>query len=128
MRYLLDTHTLIWFIGGDFQLSSTARSLIDDERNELFFSVANLWEMAIKSSIGKLQLSQPFDELFPAQLESNSIEILPVTVVHLKTVCNLPFYHRDPFDRLMAAQALVERLPVISVDSLLEKYAIERVW
>lgn len=128
MRYLLDTHSLIWFIGGDTQLSSDARQLIDDEENELFISVASLWEMAIKFSIGKLNLGQPYDQMFPEQLEKNSIEILSITVDHLKTVSNLPFHHRDPFDRLIIAQAQVEHLPIISMDTVFDDYGVKREW
>lgn len=128
MRYLLDTHSLIWFIGGDLQLSAHARQLMDDERNELFISMASLWEMAIKFSIGKLNLGQRFEEMFPAQLESNSIEILGITIDHLKAVCRLPFHHRDPFDRLIIAQAQVEGLPIISVDKVFDDYGVEREW
>jgi len=128
MKYLLDTHSLIWFIGGDAQLSTHARQLIDEEENELFISVASLWEMAIKFSIGKLDLGQPFEALFPKHLENNSIEILGITVEHLKAVCNLPFHHRDPFDRLIIAQAHVERLPVISIDTVFDSYGTKREW
>ena len=128
MRYLLDTHSLIWFIGGEPQLSAHARQLMDNETNELFVSVASLWEMAIKFSIGKLNLEQPFDEMFPEQLENNSIEILGITLDHLKAVCNLPFHHRDPFDRLIIAQAQVEQLPIISVDTVFDDYGVKREW
>jgi PIN domain nuclease of toxin-antitoxin system len=128
MRYLLDTHNLIWFIGGDTQLSSHARQLIEDEEHELFISIASLWEMAIKVSIGKLKLGQPFDQMFPQQLENNSIEILGITVDHLKLVCQLPFHHRDPFDRLIISQAQVDQLPVISIDTVFDDYGIKREW
>ena len=128
MRYLLDTHSLIWFIGGDLQLSVHARQLIDDEGNELFISIASLWEMAIKFSIGKLNLEQLFEKLFPEQLDNNSIEILDITVGHLKAVCYLPFHHRDPFDRSIIAQAQVERLPIISVDTVFDDYGVKRGW
>jgi PIN domain nuclease of toxin-antitoxin system len=128
MRYLLDTHSLIWFIGGDAQLSAHAQQLMDDEGNELFISIASLWEMAIKLSIGKLNLEQPFEEMFPEQLENNSIEILTITIDHLKAVCTLPFHHRDPFDRLIIAQAQVEGLPIISVDTVFDGYGIKREW
>lgn len=128
MRYLLDTHSLIWFIGGNVQLSFYARQLMDDEANELFVSSASLWEMAIKFSIGKLELGQPFETLFPAQLENNSIEILGISVEHLKAVCSLPFHHRDPFDRLIIAQAQVEKLPIISTDTIFDRYGIKREW
>ncbi len=128
MRYILDTHTLIWFIGGDAQLSGHARQLIDDEGNELFISTASLWEMAIKFSVGKLNLKQPFEEMFPRQLRDNSIEILSITVDHLKAVSTLPFHHRDPFDRLIIAQAQVERLPIISIDTAFDDYDVKREW
>jgi len=80
MKYLLDTHSLIWFIGGEPQLSARARQLIEDEENELFVSIASLWEMAIKVSLGKLKLGQPFEMMFPQQLENNDIQILGVTL------------------------------------------------
>ena len=128
MKYLLDTHSLIWFIGGDPQLSAHARQLMDDEESELFISIASLWEMAIKFSLGKLNLSQPFEEMFPAQLEGNSIEILGITTDHLKTVSTLPFHHRDPFDRLIIAQAQVEQLPIIGTDTTFDNYGVKREW
>lgn len=128
MKYLLDTHSLIWFIGGDAQLSSRARQLMEDKENELLVSIASLWEMAIKVSLGKLTLQRPFEELFPSQLNRNSIEILGVAIEHLQTVCTLPFHHRDPFDRLIIAQAQVENMPIISVDILFDNYAVKREW
>ena len=128
MKYLLDTHSLIWFIEGDAKLSVHARQLMDDEANELFVSVGSLWEMAIKFSIGKLNLGRPFAEMFPQQLADNSIEILGITVDHLRTVCDLPFHHRDPFDRLIIAQAGIEQMPIISVDIVFDAYGVKRVW
>lgn len=128
MRYLLDALSLLWFMGGDPQLSAKARLLMDDEGNELFISVASLWEMAIKISIGKLSLGQPFEKLLPEQLHRNSIDILGITIDHLKTVCYLPFHHRDPFDRVIIAQAQVGGLPIISADSTFDAYGIKREW
>ena len=128
MRLLLDTHTFLWFIMGDPKLSEKARALIEDTRNERLLSIASLWEMAIKHSVGKLSLGQPFEVLIPQQLERNSIEILPITVAHLTVVATLPFHHRDPFDRLLIAQAAVERLSVLTVDSAFDAYAVERLW
>ena len=127
MRYLLDTHSLIWFIGGDSQLGSEARGLIDDEENEIYVSIASLWEMAIKYSNGKLNLGEPFEDMFPKQLEINSIEILDIAVNHLKVTAKLPFHHRDPFDRLIIAQATIERMPIISVDEVFDDYGVERI-
>ena len=128
MKYLLDTHSLIWFLGGDSQLSVHARKLIEDEENELFISVASLWEMAIKFSIGKLTLAKPFEEMFPEQLEQNGIEILAIDVVHLKTLCALPFHHRDPFDRLIIAQVLSEEVSIIGMDSVFGEYGVAMEW
>ena len=81
--------------------------------------------MAIKFSVGKLELGQPFEELFPHQLENNSIEILAITVEHLKAVCSLPFHHRDPFDRLIIAQSQIEKLPIISKDTIFDRYGVK---
>lgn len=128
MRLLLDTHSFLWFIGGDTSLSARARSLIEDDRNEVFLSVASLWEIAIKVSLGKLRLEQSFDLLIPQQLSSNHIELCAITVQNASVVASLPFHHRDPFDRLLIAQALVEQLPVISHDSAFDAYAVQRIW
>lgn len=108
MKLLLDTHTVIWFLEGSSQLSGRARTLIEDEDNEVLFSVGSLWEMAIKISLGKLHLSQPFDVFMRDQMTLNSIELLHISIEHTATVAALPFHHRDPFDRLLIAQALVE--------------------
>ncbi len=104
------------------------RQLMDDGGNELFISIASLWEIAIKFSIGKLNLQQPFDAMFPEQLETNSIEIIGITIDHLKAVSSLPFHHRDPFDRLIIAQSKVEGLSIISVDTVFDDYGVRREW
>jgi len=128
MKYLLDTHTLLWFLQGDKKLSAKARRLIDSPRNEKFLSIASLWEIAIKVSLGKLALNKPFERLFPEQLLFNRIQILDITVDSLTKLTTLPFHHRDPFDRLIIAQALVEGLPVISADTVFDAYEISREW
>ena len=128
MKYLLDTHSLIWFLGGDPQFSAHARQLIEDDESELFVSVASLWEMAIKFSIGKLTLEKPFEQMFPEQLERNGIDILGIGVAHLKLLCALPFHHRDPFDRLIIAQALAEAMPIIGMDSVFGEYGVAMEW
>jgi len=128
MKYILDTHALIWFLSGDPQLSTRARYLMDDSANELLISVASLWEMAVKVSIGKLNLNQPFEKLFPEQLENNSIEILGITIDHLNAACNLPFHHRDPFDRLIIAQAEIEQMSFIGADTIFDRYGVQRHW
>jgi PIN domain nuclease of toxin-antitoxin system len=122
MKLLLDTHIFLWFIMGSPHLSAGDRALIEDERNRKFISVASLWEIAIKSSIGKLSLSAPFDQLIPQQLSLNGFELLPIEIPHLATVATLPFHHRDPFDRLLIAQAMAEKIPVVSSDSAFDSY------
>ncbi len=91
-------------------------------------SVASLWEIAIKTSLGKLELLQSFDKLIPAQLEENAIQILPIKLPHLSSFINLPFHHRDPFDRLIIAQSMAEELPVITSDTTFQKYPINVIW
>ena len=128
MRLLLDTHTFLWFFVGDDSLSQTARTLIEDESNEKFFSIASLWEIAIKVSIGKLTLSAPFDDIFPDQFANNGIDVLSITPAHISAVTTLPFHHRDPFDRLLIAQAATEQMELVSTDSAFDDYPVKRLW
>ena len=128
MKYLLDTHALLWFLKGDKKLSAKARGLIDNPGNRKFLSIASLWEIAIKVSLRKLVLDKPFEKLFPEQLHFNRIEILDITVDSLTKLTTLPFHHREPFDRLIIAQAIVERLPIIGVDAVFDVYGISREW
>jgi PIN domain nuclease of toxin-antitoxin system len=106
----------------------TARALIEDAFNQPFLSVAGLWEMAIKIGLGKLNLGQPFEILIPHQLKVNGVEILGIEVQHAAVVSRLPFHHRDPFDRLLAAQAMVEQMPIVSADAIFDAYAVTRMW
>ena len=128
MNYLLDTHTFLWFIAGDNQLSPTARKLIENPTNLSFLSIGSFWEIAIKVSLGKLTLHQPFDELFSAQLVINGIDLLGLDFRHTVAVAKLPFHHKDPFDRMLIAQAQLEKLRIVSKDSVFDEYAITRVW
>lgn len=128
MKLLLDTHTFIWFVEGNTSLSSHARALVEDPSNEVFVSIATVWEMAIKVSIGKLQLSQPFELLIPNQLLRNDISLLDISISHTLMVAILPFHHRDPFDRLLIAQSLVENMPIVGADGLFDKYGLTRLW
>ena len=128
MRALLDTHAFLWFIAGSDKLSTAARDMIADLDNELFLSVASLWEIAIKVSIGKLDLSRPFEELIPDQLKENEISTVSIELDHLSETIKLPFHHRDPFDRLIIAQGIVEGLPIISSDPVFAEYPVKVVW
>lgn len=128
MRLLLDTHAFLWFFIGDTSLSATARALIEDESNEKFFSVASLWEIAVKVSIGRLTLSAPFDEIFPDQLANNGIDLLGITPAHISAMITLPFHHRDPFDRLLIAQTIAEQMQIVTVAPAFDDYSVAKVW
>lgn len=126
--YLLDTHTFLWFIAGDERLNRRMRSLMTDGDHVLLLSIASLWEIAVKVGLGKLSLTAPFAELIPEQLATNAIDILPIEVSDLSTLVQLPFHHRDPFDRLLAAQSLTKSLPLISGDTVFDQYHVQRLW
>src|SRR5688572_19563277 len=126
MQYLLDTHTFLWFLEGDNQLSNKVKNEITDIRNTCFISIASLWEIAIKSSLGKLNLKFPFENL-TSYLFANDIEIIPITFDHILTLRNLELHHRDPFDRLITAQAIKD-LIILTRDSNFFKYTVKIVW
>jgi PIN domain nuclease of toxin-antitoxin system len=126
-KYLLDTHTLIWFLEGDSQISPLAKSLVLDTDNQLFVSMASLWEMAIKTSIGKLTLTQPLEEIIK-RLPLEFMELLPIEVPHVLAIQNLPFHHKDPFDRILIAQTITENIEIISIETIFDQYGIKRVW
>ncbi len=128
MRALLDTHSFLWYSTDDPALSSRADQLIEDPANEILLSVASLWEIAIKVSIGKLVLTRSFEEAVLAQMSRNGIRLLEIEVRHVLEILRLPHHHRDPFDRLIAAQARVEDIPVIGVDAILDSYGVQRIW
>lgn len=127
MKYLLDTHTFLWFINNDSNLSASTKTLLES-KVILLLSIASLWEIAIKTSLGKLSLPVSFGLFIPSQLSLNKIDILAIEPAHLNLVASLPFYHKDPFDRLIIAQAIIENLPIVSVDSAFDAYPIQRVW
>ena len=128
MKLLLDTHSFLWFIGGSDRLSSIARSFIEDPGNQPLLSMASLWEMAIKVSIGRLKLSVPFEELIPEQMDLNGIDVLDIRTEHVAQVVHMPFHHRDPFDRLLIAQAKVEGMPIVGADPAFDAYTVTRMW
>lgn len=128
MNLLLDTHALLWFLGGDARLSAKARSAIEDLGNTRLFSIASAWEIAIKVSLGKLSLTAPFHELIPRQLRANGVQLLGISPEHLNGLIALPFHHRDPFDRILVSQARVENAIVVSADAVLDSYGVARLW
>jgi PIN domain nuclease of toxin-antitoxin system len=128
MRLLLDTHAFLWFINDSPELSATARNLMEDSSSDLLLSHASVWEMAIKISLGKLDTPQPFDQFIDTQLQANQIALLHLSVQQIARLVTLPFHHRDPFDRLLAVQALNENLPLLSRDSIFDAYGVQRLW
>ena len=126
---LLDTRAFLWAITDDPRLSDRARDVFLDERNRLLLSVASVWEMAIKSSLGRLTLSKPLAAFLDQQLPANGITVLEISRAHAEGVETLPFHHRDPFDRLLIAQALAQRAAVLSADAALDRYlGLRRLW
>jgi PIN domain nuclease of toxin-antitoxin system len=128
MRGLLDTHAFLWFVLNDPNLSSLTKGFIADPANELHVSPASYWEVAIKVSIGKYSLTSSFEAFWRKGIGDNGFRILPIEISHAAAVAALPFHHRDPFDRLIAAQATVERMPIVSNDPALDAYGVHRVW
>ncbi len=127
MNILLDTHTFLWYLQDSNQLSDKAAEMLEDSSNSLWLSIASLWEMSIKLGLGKLSLQHSFSELEEV-LQKLKIEILPITFSDTKRYINLPLHHRDPFDRILVAQAMNHSLILISRDSAFDAYSIQRVW
>lgn len=124
--YLLDTHTLLWYFEGDPSLSARAKLAIDG-KNPVSISIASLWEITIKKSLGKLTCEYTLAELSNNCIEAR-IPILHITVAHLEKHADLPFIHRDPFDRLLVAQAITEGLTIITKDQVLPSYPVKTLW
>ena len=128
MRVLLDTHAFLWWVGDDASLSRKARATIGDTSNECFISLVSVWEMAIKLSLGKLKLPEPIERFIPRQVLANGFVQLGIDFRHASKVATLAFHHRDPFDRLLIAQALEEKLPIVTADPMFKRYEVTRIW
>ncbi len=128
MNLLLDTHAFLWFVWGHKNLSSTAQSLIADPKNQVFLSAASHREIAIKTSTGKLVLTAPFRDFIEQSLAKNNFTPLAIEIVHSDVVLRLPFHHRDPFDRMLIAQSLVEQMPIVSNEVIFDPYGVQRLW
>jgi PIN domain nuclease of toxin-antitoxin system len=127
MRLLLDTHTFLWFINDNPKLSATALDLLESDHTVLL-STASLWEIAIKYSLGKLNLPSPYEDFITQQILRNDIDLLSIQIPHPAAVSRLPFHHRDPFDRMLIAQSIVEDVSLVSADTTLDAYPIKRLW
>jgi PIN domain nuclease of toxin-antitoxin system len=128
VRVLLDTHAMYWYIEADPRLSPTAQTLIRDTSNEVLISPASYWEIAIKISIGKWKLNRTYEDFLDVALNKYGFLVLPILPTHTARVIGLPFHHKDPFDRLLVSQVLVEAIPIISNDAALDAYGITRLW
>ncbi len=128
MRLLIDTHAFLWWVGDSRELSRRARAAIGGSRNECLVSIASGWEIAIKVSLGELRIEGSLDRFLPEQIAANGFRPLPIDLKHAARVAALPFHHREPFDRLLAAQALEEDLALVTADPVFAKYGIRRVW
>jgi PIN domain nuclease of toxin-antitoxin system len=127
MNYLLDTHTLIWFLNGDERLSGKAKEAIENPDNEKFVSIASVWELAIKTSLGKFKFEKGFRK-FLELIENNGFAILHISFDHALTLSSLEFIHRDPFDRLIISQAITNMLTILTRDEYIAKYKIVTLW
>ena len=128
MRLLLDTHAFLWFVLNDSQLSTIAKDIIVDPNNDVEISPATYWEIAIKISIGKYALPESYDAFMERELAKNQFRILPIEPRHTAVLTTLSFHHRDPFDRLLIAQAISEKIPLLSGDETFDAYPVQRVW
>jgi PIN domain nuclease of toxin-antitoxin system len=124
---LLDTHTLLWYINGNENISAATRTLIEEKGIVNFVSIVSLWEISIKISLGKLEMLIPFSKLFQL-LNDNGFVILPISFEDILLLTNLPFHHRDPFDRMLVVQSMNNNLKILSKDEILDSYQVTRMW
>ncbi len=131
MNCLLDTHAFLWFVNDDFSLGATAKDIIEDEHSLVYLSAASIWEMAIKSSLGKLAVPDSLQQFVETHIVRNDFGFLQITAEHAEQVAKLPFPksgHRDPFDRMIIAQAICHDLTIITRDAAFRDYSIHRLW
>lgn len=128
MRLLLDTHTLLWLVSDDPKLSRKGMAILVDPDNDLLLSPATYWELAVKISIGKYHLTDPLANYIDEAVRLYGLSILPITPKHAEAIVQLPHHHRDPFDRMLIAQALVEDVAVVSSDVAFDAYPVKRLW
>jgi PIN domain nuclease of toxin-antitoxin system len=128
VRVLLDTHAFLCWISDDPRLSEKAREIIADGHNELFLSAASGWEISIKAGLGRLKVPEDLQRFIADQLSRNAIKVLPIYLSHTLHTRVLPDYHRDPFDRILVSQAILEEMPLLSADPKISHYPVEVVW
>lgn len=128
MKILLDTHTLLWSFSNNDRLSNKAKNVFLDTQNQLFFSIASLWEIMIKISLKKLVLNDHWLEMIEKELQINSIQWLTIEKTHCLGIEHLPFHHRDPFDRLLISQAIAENMAIVTCDQYFTSYNVDVIW
>ena len=128
MRLLIDSHALIWYVDQHQQLSLASHAAISDPSNELLLSAGSIWEIAIKIGLAKLVLTQPYSFWMSQALDDLGITVLPITVEYADAQASLPKHHSDPFDRLIVAQAIIEKVSIVSADAKMDAYGITRLW
>ncbi len=128
MKILLDTHAFLWAISDDPRLSANAEDIYMDSGNELYFSTISYWEISIKISIGKLILVENWQKVIDREMINNGIKWLDLKIEHIHGIINLDFHHRDPFDRLLIAQAQYEELAILTIDEYISKYDVKTLW
>jgi PIN domain nuclease of toxin-antitoxin system len=128
VNYLLDTHTFLWWIDNDTRLSKTAREVIVNPDNEIVISVISTWEIIIKYSLGKIELSESPKDYIEEMLAVNEFTVLPIKLAHTFKIAELPNHHKDPFDRLLIAQSQIEQIPIVTLDKQIIKYPVQTIW
>jgi PIN domain nuclease of toxin-antitoxin system len=128
VRHLLDTHAFLWWITDDRQLSLTVREIVAAPEHEILFSAASAWELVIKAQLGRIGIPSDPTQYIQRQLTANGFVALPITLEHAMRVADLPPLHRDPFDRILIAQALVEDVPLLTADHLIAQYPVRVAW
>ncbi|MCY7284660.1 MAG: type II toxin-antitoxin system VapC family toxin [Cyanobacteria bacterium CAN_BIN43] len=128
MKLLVDTNAFIWLNDAPDRIPQRIMAIIADPNNELLFSLVSVWEMQIKIQLGKLQLQDPLSEILLMQQSENNLQMLPIQLDHIWALEDLPQHHRDPFDRLLIAQAQVEDIAVVTSDDVFDQYSVQRFW
>jgi PIN domain nuclease of toxin-antitoxin system len=128
MRLLLDSHAILWYVDQDHLLSRTAHAAITDPANDLLISAASIWEIAVKAGLGKLNLSLPYRDWMNKAIADLRAQLLSITVDYADRQASLPHHHRDPFDRMLAAQSLAENISLVSGDAVFDAYGVARIW
>ena len=128
MKLLLDTHAFLWINEDSGRLSQTVKDLCSSGEHEFYLSIASPWEMKIKNQLGKLSLAMPIDELVNKNRQENNIQLLPIDLAHIIYLEQLPAHHKDPFDRIIIAQAIIEGLTIVTVDHVFSDYSVPVIW